>query len=281
MPEHCHLCYQQLEENICQVWNPRESCQWQQTTTQQHQTFVKQKPWVQEICWLGIFPYHQLSRVSSIKWRSGKSCTDTKRILKKASAEKKDPFEGLLKCCNTPFKDIGVSPAQLLTSRRIRTMIRTHQSLLAPQPGDRHHVLKTLHHRHHHAKSNYDKQIFASTCGWGQGAVSSKWWEGMAQSGSNAKIIHAGRWISTCLKEKQKTDHHYSKRFSHETKDRDSSHEYTTPWLFCEYKACTCPWEASAKSSDIRERDKPVTHTPITTRSGRQVRRPQKLIEPC
>ncbi|KAK2554923.1 Uncharacterized protein P5673_023606 [Acropora cervicornis] len=81
----------------------------------------------------------------------------------KASAEKKDPFEGLLKCCNTPFKDIGVSPAQLLTSRRIQTMIRTHQSLLAPQPVDRDHVLKTLHHRHHHAKSNYDKQRFAST----------------------------------------------------------------------------------------------------------------------
>lgn len=124
------------------------------------------------------------------------------------------------------------------------------------------------------------EQRFASTWGWGQGAVSSKWWEGMAQSGSNAKIIHAGRWISTCLKEKQKTDHPYSKRFSHDTKDRGSSHEYTTPWLFCEYKACTCPWEASAKSSDIRERDKPVTHTPITTRSGCQVRRPQKLIKP-
>jgi len=37
-------------------------------------------------------------------------------------------------------------------------MIRTHQSLLAPQPVDHDHVLKTLHHRHYHAKSNYDKQ---------------------------------------------------------------------------------------------------------------------------
>ena len=41
-----------------------------------------------------------------------------KRILKKAAADQKDPFEGLLKYRNTPFEDIGVSPAQLLMSRR-------------------------------------------------------------------------------------------------------------------------------------------------------------------
>ena len=34
-----------------------------------------------------------------------------KRILKKAAADQKDPFEGLLKYRNTPFEDIGVSPA--------------------------------------------------------------------------------------------------------------------------------------------------------------------------
>ena len=39
-----------------------------------------------------------------------------RRILKKATAENKDPFEGLLKYRNTPFEDIGVSPAQLLMS---------------------------------------------------------------------------------------------------------------------------------------------------------------------
>ena len=39
-----------------------------------------------------------------------------KRILKKAAAENKDPFEGLLKYRNIPFEDIGVSPAQLLMS---------------------------------------------------------------------------------------------------------------------------------------------------------------------
>ena len=50
-----------------------------------------------------------------------------KRILKKASADGKDPFEGLLKYRNTPFEDIGLSPAQLLMSRRTRTMLPTHK----------------------------------------------------------------------------------------------------------------------------------------------------------
>ena len=39
-----------------------------------------------------------------------------RRILKKATAENKDPFEGLLKYRNTPFEDIVVLPAQLLMS---------------------------------------------------------------------------------------------------------------------------------------------------------------------
>ena len=71
----------------------------------------------------------------------------TKRFLKKAAAESKDPFEGLLKYRNTPFEDIGVLPAQLLMSRHTRTMIPTHRRLLLSQPVDCDHVLKTLHHR--------------------------------------------------------------------------------------------------------------------------------------
>lgn len=50
----------------------------------------------------------------------------TKRILKKAAAENKGPFEGLIKYRNTPFEDIGVFPAQLLMSRHTRTMVPTH-----------------------------------------------------------------------------------------------------------------------------------------------------------
>ena len=65
-----------------------------------------------------------------------------KRILKKAAADHKDPFEGLLKYRNTPFQDIGVSPVQLLMSRRTRTMIPTHRRLLLPQAVDPDRVVK-------------------------------------------------------------------------------------------------------------------------------------------
>ena len=83
------------------------------------------------------------------------------------------------------------------------------------------------------------------------------------------KIIHAGRWIRTCLQEKRKTeDHHCSKWFSHDTKDRGSSHEYTISWLACYYKTGTRAWEASAKSSDIRETDKKQLHTLLLQPAG-------------
>ena len=65
-----------------------------------------------------------------------------KRILKKAEADGKDPFEGLLKYRNTPFEDIGLSPAQLLMSRRTRTTLPTHGRLLLPQPMEPQRVVK-------------------------------------------------------------------------------------------------------------------------------------------
>ena len=67
-----------------------------------------------------------------------------KRILKKAEADGKDPFEGLLKYRNTPFEDIGLSPAQLLMSRRTRTTLPTHRRLLLPQPMKPQRVVKAL-----------------------------------------------------------------------------------------------------------------------------------------
>ena len=81
-----------------------------------------------------------------------------KRIFKKAAADKKDPFEGLLKYRNTPFEDIGVSPVQLLMSRRTRTMIPTHRRLLLPQAVDPDQVVKAFKQRQSVSKKNYDKQ---------------------------------------------------------------------------------------------------------------------------
>ena len=81
-----------------------------------------------------------------------------KRILRKAAVDKRDPFEGLLKYRNTPFEDIGVSPAQLLMSRRTRTMLPTHRRLLQPQVVEPNGVVKVLQDRQNSSKRNYDKQ---------------------------------------------------------------------------------------------------------------------------
>ena len=70
-----------------------------------------------------------------------------KRILKKAAAEDKDPFERLLNYRNSPFEDIGVTSAQLLM-RSTNTNDDTNSSI----PTDR--VLKTLHQRRRSAKSS-------------------------------------------------------------------------------------------------------------------------------
>ena len=65
-----------------------------------------------------------------------KAVQTAKRILKKAAADNKDSFQGLLKYRNTPFDDLGASPAQLLMSRRTRTQLPTHRRLLLPRPVD-------------------------------------------------------------------------------------------------------------------------------------------------
>ena len=79
-----------------------------------------------------------------------------KRILKKAATDNKDPFEGLLKYRNTPFDDLGVSPAQSLMSRRTRTQLPTHRRLLLPRSVDPNQAVKTLKHRQSVSKKNYD-----------------------------------------------------------------------------------------------------------------------------
>ena len=64
----------------------------------------------------------------------------------------------MLKYRNTSFQDKGVSPVQLLMSRRTRTMIPTHRRLLLPQAVDSDQVVEALKLRQNISKMNYDKQ---------------------------------------------------------------------------------------------------------------------------
>jgi transposase InsO family protein len=56
-----------------------------------------------------------------------------KLMLKKSKADGKDPYLSLLSLRSTPLEDVGVSPAQLLMGRRLRTRLPTTSQMLKPQ----------------------------------------------------------------------------------------------------------------------------------------------------
>ena len=85
-------------------------------------------------------------------------CRLPNAFSRRAAADHTDPFEGLLRYHNTPFEDIGVSPVQLLMSRRTCTMIPTHRRFLLPQAVDLDQVVKVLTQCQSVSKTNYDKQ---------------------------------------------------------------------------------------------------------------------------
>jgi len=79
-----------------------------------------------------------------------------KQILRKATEEGNDIHMGLLHYRNTPISNVGLSPAQMLMSRRLRdTLPRTHTSLL---PEISENVKERLHERQGKYKSFYDRQ---------------------------------------------------------------------------------------------------------------------------
>ena len=148
---------QQLEENICEVWNPKERL----SATTDRSTATP------EICLAtnmssrnslksGDFPIQPAHRSILNQMPKLKEPYRPQNALLRRLQQR--PIWGTVKVSQYPFEDIGVSPAQLLMSRRTRTVIPTHQCLLLPQPVDRDHLLKTLHQRQHNANSNYDKQ---------------------------------------------------------------------------------------------------------------------------
>ena len=80
-----------------------------------------------------------------------------KQIFRKATAEGKDPFQGLLKYRHTPFEDIGKSPIQLLMGRQTRTPLPTHRRLLIPQAMEPKTVVKALKNQQKAASAIYNK----------------------------------------------------------------------------------------------------------------------------
>lgn len=66
-----------------------------------------------------------------------------KNLLTNAKPDRQDPYLGLLEYRNTPIHDIG-SPAQLLMSRRLRSVIPTTEAQLQTKVLDSHKVKEKL-----------------------------------------------------------------------------------------------------------------------------------------
>ena len=197
-----------------------------------------------------------------------------KRILKKADADGKDPFEGLLKYRNTPFEDIGLSPVQLLMSRRTRTMLPTHKRLLVPQLVSPDKVVKTL-------KARQDK----TTAYYNQTARDLP----PLEPGDRVRIRpgRENQWRKAeILPRSYVVQDERGRVFRRNTRQiisapqngpmETKSNQLVVP---SSLKYLTEPSELQLVSTPDKSIKDPVYQPNITTRSGRPVRKPKRLIE--
>ena len=79
-----------------------------------------------------------------------------KNMLKKAQSGNGDPYIALLEYRNTPLEGIGLSPAQLLMGRRLKSKLPASTTLLTPE--NRAQVQDNLKCRQMKQKSYFDRQ---------------------------------------------------------------------------------------------------------------------------
>ena len=204
-----------------------------------------------------------------------------KRIFKKAAADKKDPFEGLLKYRNTPFEDIGVSPVQLLMSRRTHTMIPTHRRLLLPQAVDPDQVVKALKQRQSVSKKNYDKQ--GRDLPQLEPGDKVRIRPNRDREWRKAEVLPRSYLLQD---ERGRVYRRNRKQIISVPNDHPMRPQLHDPFL-----SSPCADVPMSPSSPTTEKQAPgqielagrpagnEEHSPIVTRSGRQVRKPQRLIE--
>ena len=89
-----------------------------------------------------------------------KAVQTMKSLLTKAKQDSRDPYLALLEYRNTPIDDVG-SPAQLLMSRRLRSIIPTSDALLKPKVLDAHKVMEKMELKQRKQKHYFDRQTKA------------------------------------------------------------------------------------------------------------------------
>ena len=87
--------------------------------------------------------------------RSNGQAESAVKIVKSLMEKAKDPYLAMLEYRTTPLTDIGLSPSQLLNSRRLRSRVPTATDLLLPQAQPS--VLKALHQKQHTQKQYHDR----------------------------------------------------------------------------------------------------------------------------
>ena len=65
-------------------------------------------------------------------------------MLQKAKEDNRDPYLSLLQYRNAPTKSCGRTPAKLMFSRRLRSMLPSTNEQLAPQSIDPNKIRKTM-----------------------------------------------------------------------------------------------------------------------------------------
>ena len=105
-----------------------------------------------------ILPFHFLSPFSKSNGLAEKSVQTVKRLFLKAKADHKDPYLSLLEHRNTPLEE-GLSPAQLLKSRRLRSVLPSTHTQLQPQTVDISKFRQKLIHTCEKQKCGFDKGV--------------------------------------------------------------------------------------------------------------------------
>ena len=195
-----------------------------------------------------------------------------KRILKKASADGKDPFEGLFKYRNTSFEDIGLSPAQLLMSRRTRTMLPTHKRLLIPLSVNPESVVKVLKSRQDKTQGYYDKT--AKDLPPLEPGDRVRIRPGRDKQWRQAEVLPR----SYVVRDQQGTVFRRNRRQIIATPQDQPMQLYSKPPPLTSMSSVSPPIKAEPS---VISKGRTTQPNITTTRSGRVIRKPERLIDTC
>lgn len=191
-----------------------------------------------------------------------------KSLLKKAWHSKSDPYLALLEFRNTPFCDLKASPAQMLMSRRLRSVLPTTFQQLQPKIVDLQQTKKHLSIRQANQKADFDKNAKPLPS---------------LSRGDNVRVYRKKTWNPAVVLEKRpeprsfviKTREGQVLRRNRRDLIKDSVPQVWTP--FDEDSAVQPALTTTTSMENSQPEHSGDTH--YTTRFGRIIRRPQRLIE--